>query len=189
MQPDLTFDAPSHTYRYQGKVVPSVTQILEPLTDFSMVHPTTLDLAREFGTHVHAAVEMYVKGDLDEESLDKALRPYLDSWINFVEFSQIDVISSECRVLSLTPLYAGTADIIAKLNGRSCVIDIKSGAVPRTVGPQLAAYQHAHPMKPRDRYCLSLSPDKFTLIPCKDPRDFAVFQSCWNIWNWSHKPC
>ena len=31
----LTFDEATHTYRFNGNVVPGVTSILSPLTDFS----------------------------------------------------------------------------------------------------------------------------------------------------------
>lgn len=187
MLAELTFDEASHTYRFGGRLVPSVTQILAMLNDFSSVHPMTLELARTFGTHVHSAVEMYIKGELDEESLDPALRPYLDGWIAFQADTGFEVIESECRLISTSPLYAGTADVVGRMKSRLAVIDVKSGMVPKTVGPQTAAYAHAHPLKPKDRYCLALSPDGYKLHPCKDAADFAVFSSCLNIFNWRNK--
>lgn len=44
MNPGLTFDAESHTYRFNGQLVPGVTTILKAITDFSAVPITN-------GTH------------------------------------------------------------------------------------------------------------------------------------------
>ena len=49
----LTFDAEKHEYRWNGQLVPGVTSILEPLTDFSFVPPDVLRAAQDFGTAVH----------------------------------------------------------------------------------------------------------------------------------------
>ena len=54
----LTFDEASHTYRIDGQVVPGVTSVLKPLTDYSMVPPADLQAAADFGKAVHRACEL-----------------------------------------------------------------------------------------------------------------------------------
>lgn len=79
----LEFDSSSHTYRVGGVVVPSVTQILSPLVDFSMVTPDVLAAKAAIGTAVHLACELYDMDDLIEYDLDPVLVPYFEGWKKF----------------------------------------------------------------------------------------------------------
>ena len=63
----FTFDPIEHIYRFDGQRVPSVTQILEPLIDYSGVPNGVLQYAADRGTAVHLATEFYDDGDLDED--------------------------------------------------------------------------------------------------------------------------
>jgi hypothetical protein len=182
---DLTFDAATHTYRYRGKVVPSVTQILEPLQMLQGVPRAVLEAAREFGSHVHIACDLWNKGDLDEGTLDPALVPYLDGWRAFLAETGFVVISSEERVFHQRLQYAGTADAFGTWKGQMWCVDIKSGAVPGTVGAQLAAYKEASDYKTCQRLCVQLTGEgRYKLHPQKDPSDFALFTSALNVWRY-----
>ena len=84
--------------------------------------------------------------------------------------------------------YAGTLDIFGDLPGCMDVqIDIKSGAIPRSVGPQTAAYACAlyarTGIKTRKRFVLDLKPTKYTLPPLEDLNDMAVFKSALRKFN------
>lgn len=185
--PDLTFNAEAHEYRYGGRVVPSVTQVLSILSanDFEYVDGEVLEAARSRGRHVHAAIDLHNRGELDEEALDPELAPYLAQWRKFLTDTGWTVTASEQRVYHPTLRYAGTIDTGVWQNA-SWVLDIKSGTVPRTVGPQTAAYQNALTPKPRRRLCLQLQPHRYLLKECKDPADFSIFTSCLNIWRFLH---
>ncbi len=183
----LQFDEATHTYTLDGKVLPSVTQVLDCLVDWRHVDPAVLEAAAQFGSHVHQAVDLWNRGVLDEENLDPALRPWLDSWKRFLADTGATVVASEARLACRLPGYAGTADLIVKLGGRICLIDIKTGAVPRTVGPQLAAYMHAwNEANPnlivRRRFSLALNGSGYALAECKNPADWSVFLSALNVW-------
>jgi len=74
-----------------------------------------------------------------------------------------------------------------------CVIDIKSTSVlPRTVGPQTAAYEAAYyettgGERTDRRYCLHLKPDGYNLVPLKDGagiQDLTLFVSALNVHRW-----
>src|ERR1700722_8899317 len=175
----LTFEAEGHVYRYKGRVVPSVTQVLEQLEVGSLVAAIkeamrgqtyaaqssaiadAIDVwqaAAEFGTNVHAACHLLNQNDLDEESLDLALVPYLNSYRLFLSETGFVVTGSEVLLYHALMGYAGAADIFGDWMNTTWVVDIKSGVVPRTVGAQLGAYQNAATRKPRRRLCLQLCP-------------------------------
>lgn len=182
---EITFDSASHIYRHGGRIVPSVTQVLSILNDFSDVHPDYLEASRAFGQHVHAMIDLDNRGQLDEEALDGELLPYLNQWRLFLRESKFEVTASELRVHNKALGYAGTCDTLIG-QGTSWVLDIKTGAVPKSVGAQLAAYQMALDPKPRRRLCLALDYDSYSLRECKGLSDFALFQSCLNVWRFKN---
>jgi hypothetical protein len=183
----LTFDAQSHTYYAQYRVVPGVTSVLAPLNDFKGVPPFVLERARQFGVHVHAAVDMYNQHILDEPALDEVLRPRLSAYKRFLSETGFVVTGSECIVSHKPLFYAGTCDLTGTMRGSTWVVDIKSGLMPISVGPQLAAYQEALPERPRRRLCVALGDHEYKMRECTDRRDFAIFQNCLNIWNFKHE--
>ena len=175
------FDPVAHRYTLDGRVLPSVTQILRGLDDFSNVPARVLEKARDRGNRVHAACNLAVLGALDENTVDYEVRPYLDQFRKFLRESRFAPTLSEFRVYDDKLWYAGTLDLFGDLPGQVDVqIDIKSGAVPRSAGPQTAAYAHAlHArtgIKTRKRYVLDLKPTKYSLPPLTDPNDMAVFK-------------
>lgn len=177
----LTFDAETHTYRVAGRITPSVTQVLEPLQQLKGVPFEMLERAREFGNHVHLATHLYDLGTLEEATLDTELAPYLAGWVKFRKDTGFHVVQSEAPMHSDLYGYAGTPDKIGTLGRDVCVLDIKSGVVPFTVGPQVAAYQRLISPMPRKRLCVQLLPDTYRVHELKDPRDFAWFQSALNL--------
>lgn len=176
----LTFDAGSHTYRWQGTVVPSVTQILQPLVDFSRVPADVLKAASAFGTAVHKACELDDLGDLEEALLDPALAPYLAGWRKFrrEHASEWDLIEQPLFNPSLR--YAGTPDRIGRVDGVLAVVDIKSSStLLPAVGPQTAAYARAysHSGAALQRFGVRLFPNGYELKQYSDPLDWPTFAS------------
>jgi len=182
---ELVFRADTHTYTLGGRVLPSVTQALSVLDQYEGVPPSVLEAAREFGQHVHAACDLDNRGVLDEDALDPALAPYLAGWRKYRRDSGIKILASELRLHDARLGYAGTCDVLGELRGQRCVIDIKSGLVPKTVGPQCAAYANA--LKVRRRYCVQLMPNDYRVHALNDPADFSLFLSCLNIAKWREK--
>jgi hypothetical protein len=178
----LCFEEATHTYRYDGRKVPSVTQVLGILSDFSAVDPQKLERARSFGVNLHRAIDLDNRGELDEEQLDAQLRPYLQQWHAFLNVTGFVVTASEQRVYHPIFGYAGCADVVGVWQNTSWVLDVKSGWIPRSVGAQLAAYQQALNPRPRKRLCLQLKPDGYRLQECLNLGDFSLFQSCLNVW-------
>lgn len=191
----LTFDEPSHTYHYEGRVVPSVTQVLGKLHDFSMVPKDVLAAACERGTIVHKLCEYHDQGDLDPESIGDYW-PYLDAWIAFRQDYGAEWEAIEERHYSDRYGYAGTLDrrgTLRKLGGR-WIVDAKTGAsLHRVCGMQLAAYRQQvaekHPawLLAR-RATVQLRPDGTYLFrEWTDPDDWSAFLSLIHLTNWSTK--
>lgn len=189
----LVFIEKSHEYFLNGVKLPSVTEILKPLSSYTDAIPdAVMEKARDRGTKVHVATELYDLGTLDLDNLHPVLRPYLDAWIRFREETGFQPKLSEFRVYSAIYGYAGTLDRTGVLDGQ-CVLDIKARAqmTPDT-GPQTAAYQRAleeltdepHP----GRYGVLLLPTgKYKLTTYKDRGDFKTFLSCLNVHNFRQK--
>lgn len=188
---ELAFDEARHEYRLDGKPLPSVTQVLSILQDFGAVPAEVLERSAEFGTHVHQAVHLFNEGTLDEDALDPALVPYLSDWKKFLADTAATVQLSELRLADGKLGFAGTLDTVVKMVASPVLIDIKTGQVPRTVGPQLAAYQYLLKSNNygaiRRRLCVQLTGEGYRLHERKDPADWSVFQSALNIYRWRQK--
>lgn len=192
----LEFDGSTHTYRWDGVVVPSVTQILDSvLREYEGIPPDVLRAAQERGTYVHEATEWDDLGELDFPALDPVLAPYVLAWRDFRAQFDFRPTWIERQLYSPAYRYAGTCDRIGTAAGKPWLLDIKSGAlVPQSVGPQTAAYYEcalAEKLITRHtkRYCVHLRSDgTFRLHRCKNDTDFSVFLSCLNIHNWRTTP-
>jgi hypothetical protein len=181
----LQFDEPSHTYRVGGATVPGVTAALAALEDFSDVSPPVLQAAQRFGHHVHKACALLVRGQLDWDRLDPALVPYIRGADRFLKESGIIVVGSEVAVYHPLHRYAGTLDLAGIWRERLGIFDFKSGEIPRTVGPQLAAYEAAYihdkpKSRPTRRYVIALRPNDYRVKLLTDPNDYSMFLSALN---------
>jgi hypothetical protein len=189
MLAELKFDAAAHRYTLGGKILPSVTQVLQLLDQFEDVPPAVLEEARRRGEHVHAVTELDDRGELDEASVNHALAPYLEAWRRFRRDSGFVPTRIEDRVVHRHLGYAGTLDRLGTLRGRPALVDIKSGLKPKSVGAQTAAYLEAWMLNSGARrrpvrYCVQLNPDGYRLHVLDDPADWPLFISCLNLHNW-----
>lgn len=142
--PTLRFNADDHSYFLDGVRVPSVTQIMAPLHDFSAIPADVLQHASERGTAIHKAIELDLDNNLDEDSIHAEVRPYLRAWRKFYVEWEPEVLASERRVGHLGLRYAGTLDCLLRARGDLYYVDYKNtAALVPTVGMQLKAYQEA----------------------------------------------
>lgn len=182
----LTFDADTHTYRWKGAQVPSVTQVLAPYTDLSKIPRAILERKRQIGTAVHKAIELDLADDLDEDSIAEECRGYFEGWRRFREQSYFGAALSEHQAYSEKFGYAGTLDLFGSLPSGPALIDTKCTTfVYPTAGPQTSAYAELIGKPKIDRYILQLSPDgKYELHPCRDRADWAIFQAALTLHHW-----
>ena len=119
----LDFIEETHTYLVDNEQVESVTQILKKLfpNKYSDIAPDVLKRASERGTQIHRAIEAYCKGfdDGSDEVKD----------FNFLRkhYGFIPVENELPLILDFGgKTYAGTADMIIKMDNQIAVADIKT---------------------------------------------------------------
>lgn len=187
------FDPVEHRYTYDGNPVPSVTQIMRPLTEavYGKIDPATLQAAADFGTAVHACTEYLDEGDLDANSVEPEWIPYVEAYIAWKDFARPTIERIEWRLAC--EKYAGTIDRIVTINGEPWVVDIKTTtAIHPHVGVQLAAYEAlasaACNGKRFKRGALQLRGDgTFRFMRFEGYADATCFQALLNIHAWKSR--
>jgi hypothetical protein len=127
--------------------LPSVTRVLKPFSDFSMIRPDVLRLAAERGTRVHAAVSSHARGLWADSAMVAGDRPFFSSFLQWEAVMQPRYVSVEEEMKDPALGYMGHPDKVALLLGDApdclTVIDWKTPlSVSKTWFPQIAAYAH-----------------------------------------------
>lgn len=188
----LVFDDAAHKYTWQGQPVPSVTQVLSPLYDFSMVPADVLAAKSRLGTLIHLATELYDEGELDESSVAPEIRPYLDAWVRFRDDTGFVPYRVEARVYHPVHRYAGTLDRTGYVGDLFELLDIKSCAcIDPAAGVQTSAYREAYAKTfPKDpaivrRRVVQLRPDGTYRAPLMEAKsDWPTFLSLLTVNNY-----
>lgn len=139
----IDFDEEKHEYSVGGVKVPSVSEILAPLSAerYGELNPWMLKAAAAKGTAVHEACELIDYGvDPDE---DAEIDGYLVAYQSFlmeheVDWHMVETIVAYQRTEDELPLYAGTLDRFGLVDGECSIVDIKTYASLST-DAQLAA--------------------------------------------------
>lgn len=129
--------------------------------------------ARDLGTAVHAVVESINRGDQVTSTPETA--PYAAQYAGFLVRHRVDILAAEGLVAHRTFKYGGTFDLLARIAGRTALVDVKTGKSRPAHRLQLAAYgmaeaygeqgQPASAMPEiQDYYVLLLRPDSFDLV-------------------------
>lgn len=128
----LEFNEDIHTYSFNGVVLPSVTQIISEImpNKYVNVNKRVLNEKAKFGTEGHKIIEGLDVSDLESaknhvrtienKSLEICLREYL----RLVRKHNIKPKAHEMRV-HFGYIYAGTLDMIAEVNDKLSLIDVK----------------------------------------------------------------
>jgi hypothetical protein len=123
---NLTFDADAHVYCLDGEAVPSVTQALHGaglLPDYSKLDP----FYRERGRAVHEAIALDLRRELDEESVDEEVAPFLDRARRWAAEINLRPIWIEGPLGCPIYRYAGTPDVLADSDLGLILPDWKAG--------------------------------------------------------------
>lgn len=110
----LTFDETSHSYRWDGKIVPSVTQLL-PKQDYFVSDERLAECAAE-GTANHKEIEEFLKTGISTSPITDAMAIFLEDH----KESLGSLVSCETPMYSLKG-FAGTPDIIFE----NAIVDLK----------------------------------------------------------------
>ena len=183
----FTFDEKTHTYYLSGVKIPSVSEIISPLYDFSGVSPAKLENAAHYGKAVHKTIELFIAGTLEEDKLDDKLKQPLEEFKRFITAKVIfnEDIRVETKCYSNKLKFAGTIDLITDIG----IIDIKTRKYsPKTDDLQLAAYSILSGFNKPDLYILELLPDKpYNLVKVVNRQAKSMFLYMLDYWHKTNK--
>lgn len=182
----IDFNPETHQYSLDGRTIPSVTQVLHEAGIVDGQWYTEFGALR--GNYIAQATAMFDEGDLDFESLDPQLSPFVAAWAKFRRESGFVPESIEEQVFDDLYGYAGTLDRRGIFNGRPAIIDIKRGSCPAWHGLQTAAYARASRIAGCRRFCVHLRDNEtYSVNEHRDPNDEAVFLSALAVVNWKRR--
>ena len=115
----------THTYLYDGLMLPSVTQILgvKYKNDYASVPPAVLNNAAQRGTAVHKAIENYNNSGYDDGSEAVRNFRFLQKQYGF------EVLDSELPIVIFKddmPIACGRLDMTMLMDGETGIADIKT---------------------------------------------------------------
>jgi len=191
----LTFEEEEHVYRWNGKVMPSVTRIIEPLAgSLAGIPRDVLERKRQIGHALHLCVRLFHSPEgLDAATVDAAVQPYFDAYLEANAVHGFIWTVQEQPVGDPVAWIAGTPDAIgtSKQVDGQFVADWKTTAeLSKVVGVQLAGYRRVLKRPTLRRFVLWLTPGsstKYRFIEFKDADDDAAFAACLALHNWRSK--
>jgi len=137
----LRFEPLTHTYYFNEKRIPSVSEIMRPMSkaNYDMIPPHILENARSRGVKVHEAIEEYEAIGIEPE--EDEVRLYFDNYLKVKKKKQFEVVKSE--IILTNGIFAGTLDQIILSNRVLSINDIKNTSKIHTdmLSVQLYAYQ------------------------------------------------
>lgn len=121
----LEFYPETHTYLYDGLMLPSVTEIIDKkFNDYADVPKDILNRAAERGTKVHKQIENYCKSGVDDGSTAIRNFKFLQSQYGF------EVLDNELPLVIFNddniPVACGRLDMTIEMDGRVGIADIKT---------------------------------------------------------------
>lgn len=192
---DVTFDEERHEYRIDGRLVPSVTQIIKPVQRELGGSEDTLDYKRQIGKALDSAITIHERGEeIDPDSLDAAVAPFFSAWLKFKAETGFRVLLNQPMVYSRKLRFAGTADLFGtrmpgtatpdELVDTKCVWTMDPATAIQTAGYSLAAIESLG-IRVKKRGGLQLLRDgSYRYFPYTNPNDEQVFKACLSINAW-----
>lgn len=122
----LEFDEQKHEYNVLGTKLPSVTEIIGPLTYTKYkIDAGVIEQAAHKGAMTHELTAAFDRGDLEDDSsipADGAM--YYKAWKDFCHDYQVEWKYIELPLACAS--FAGTVDRIGMIDGKLVVVDIKT---------------------------------------------------------------
>jgi hypothetical protein len=122
----------------------SVTQVLQPFADFSMVRPDVLESAAERGTYVHQICAAMAQG-LFVPEIREDCTGYVQSFERWFNSTVVEVHGVELELIDNIFGIIGHVDLLCTIRGDDgiTIIDLKNPATQsKTWICQVAAYDH-----------------------------------------------
>lgn len=150
--------------------------------------------AKERGSTVHSIVEAWKQSKKHIKTVPEPFKGYAKAFYDWIADNKVEVLVNEKQVVSKLHGYAGTLDLIIKVNGskKAMIVDVKTGkGIYDEVWLQLSAYRKALSEEKLiyslcDIACLLLKEDG-TYQFAKGEDRFKEFLACKTIWEWQNK--
>ncbi len=177
----INFEEEKHEYTVDGKVVPSVSEIMQCATCLYYtkdIPQEILELACKKGSAVHKAIEDYLL--FEEYDIEPRYQPIFDNFIKWYEEYKPEIIKVEYQMSNGE--YAGTCDLICKINGKTIGIDHKTSSEIHTkmIAIQEAGYDELSDIKIDEWYVLHLTKQKYEFEKIKIRKD--MWKKCKEIY-------
>lgn len=138
----IEFNEEQHIYTVDGRIVPSVTEIIKFLNidTFATANTVLKQIAADKGTRVHESTVIF-DYEAWEFEYDSDIIGYIKAYSRFVRDYGIKSYIQTEHIIS-NGEYAGTLDRLAIIDGKKTVIDLKTGTTsnPRAFAAQLYGY-------------------------------------------------
>ena len=123
------------------KAKPALYMFYASLPDFKTGEAIKAKSAEE-GTLIHETIEAILQKD--PVVIPESIKPAIGAFMDFYSKNDIVVHKIEERVVSKKHHYAGTMDVLAEINGKLGVLDVKTSiAIYRDYSMQTSAYIEA----------------------------------------------
>lgn len=129
-------------------IIPSVTQVIAPLCDYSKVPARTLNHKRDLGIAFHEAIKLYLQNDLDETSIDPQLINPMEAFQTFwrSRLATDRCLNIEAAMIHPNLKYCGKPDLVADYISTSTIYEWKLRPFNKITDPlQMAAYKELYP--------------------------------------------
>lgn len=175
----IEFDEATHKYRVDGKIKPSVTQIIGDVLkgEREDMEQSTAMLKGEI---IHKTLEYLDKGILGE--YDTRIQSYIDAWNDFKRVYKPEIISIEERRLDPSEQFAGTIDRTMIIGGRPTIVDIKTGKSYKEYPLQTAGYSLLYNGYIERRMCVFFDENGYKVEEHTNPQDIEIFKALLLVW-------
>lgn len=129
------------TELYRDYLLSKKTITEEDIYVGSTLHEEKKKEAADIGHKIHKWIEAHIKGENPEMPEGKEAQIGVTSFLEWKDANKVSFLSSERVVYSKKHGYVGQMDMEARVNGKLCLIDIKSSnAIYNDYNMQTAAY-------------------------------------------------
>ena len=205
--PVIEFEESTHTYTVDGRIIPSVTTILETLIELEQfgcyVDVTTgqtipadaIKAAGDYGRATHKSANFYMQGK--KVKYPDELKWTILELMRWISDYKIEPVHSEMRGYSSKLDVAGTLDLVCKMGYQTLnIVDFKTAKDAPTVGPQTWAYEqifremteHRGVIKRHVLYLPKVEGKQYRFIELRDNRgDRDMFMSSNYSFKWRRR--
>lgn len=138
----------------------------------------------------HKAVELWVKGTLDLDTLHEDIRPSLEAFLKFQKETGFRPTHSEYKVWNPVYQVATRIDLLGEFpDGTEVIVELKSGTLAKQTAIQTALQDILMgAQKRRKRFGLSIpKTGKPNVVEYNSRDDYSIAISAMNIANWRIK--